>query len=136
MHGLPVAFTHDEVEASEDRNDITHHMPRSNFGEDREIDERGGADLESVRNTAADAIDVESEFSFGIFCAEIDLSFGGIDPLGDDHELMNELFHLGEHFVFGRKITFAIAVEEWSLGYLCEDLLEYPATLAHLFDAN
>src|SRR5687767_6751936 len=61
--GLAVALAHDEVERTEDGDDVAHHVAGQDLREDGEVAERRAADLQPVRGAAAFAVDVEAEFA-------------------------------------------------------------------------
>src|SRR5690606_26142060 len=95
-----VCFSHDEIQAAEDGDDVADHVTREDFGKNAQVDKRGSADFEAVGDPTALAVDVKSEFTLGVFRSEVNFSGRSVDALGGHDEVMDEFLHLGEHLDF------------------------------------
>lgn len=103
---------------------------------DGEVAEGGAADFEAVRDAAACGVDVEAEFAFGVFCSEIDFAFGGIEALGGDDEMVDELLHRHHDIFLFRENSFGVGEVDVASGHGVEDLAANFDGLAHFLHAD
>ena len=136
LHRLAVAFSHDEVEAAQDGDDVAHHVAGQKFAEDAEIDEGGRANFQAVRHAAALALDIEAELALRIFRAEIDFADRRLDAFGDEDELVNQFLHFGEHLVLVGQEALAVADVDRAAGQRLERLLDDADALAQFLEAD
>ena len=101
--GLAVAFAHDEVERTEDGSDVGEEVAGDDGGKDRERDEARAADAEAVGDAAAVGDDVEAERALRVLGLEVDFAGRDLRAFGDQHEVLDELFHLRHHLRLGRE---------------------------------
>src|SRR5690606_33888929 len=91
-------------------------------------------DLQAPRHAAAFAHDVEAERPLRILRFEIHFAGGDLRTLRDDHEILDQLLHRGEHLVLRRRKNlsriFRIPV---AAGKILDDLANDANGLAHLF---
>ncbi len=87
-------------------------------------------------DAAAFATDVEAEFAFGVFGTEIDFSRRGIDSLGGDDEVVNELLHFGHDFFLIGKDVFFVSDIDGAGGEFFDGLAEDADGLADFLDAD
>ena len=109
-------------------------MAWQELGNNAQVDEGRRADLEAVRNPSALAVDVEAELSLGILRAEVDLATRGIDPLGGDDEVVDELFHALEDLLLRGKGALSIDHVDRAARDGIDGLSQDPEALAHLLD--
>ncbi len=111
-------------------------MADEEFGDDGEIDEGGAADLEPIGDAAAFAVDVETEFALGVFVAEVDLSWGGVDALGGDDEVVDEFLHFHEDVFLLREEAFGFRDVDGAVGEGFDDLSEDFVALSHFLETD
>jgi hypothetical protein len=92
--------------------------------------------MKSVWDTATLAVDIKSKFTLWVLSAEIDLTSRGVDSLGCNDKVMDELFHLLENIFLWRKCTLSINDVDWSLRDVVDSLPENTKALAHLLNPN
>ena len=78
--------------------------------------------MKSVWDTATLAVDIKSKFTLWVLSAEIDLTSRGVDSLGCNDKVMDELFHLLENIFLWRKCTLSINDVDWSLRDVVDSL--------------
>src|SRR6516165_1205422 len=86
---LSIAFAHHEVQTAEHGGHVTNEATGQKLRQDTEIHEGWRANLQSIRNAAASAVDVKAKLTFGIFGSEIDFAGRRIEALGHHDEMMN-----------------------------------------------
>ena len=90
--------------------------------------------MESVRDSATEAVDVEAQLSLRILGAEVDLAGGGIDPLCGDDEVVDELLHLLHDLLLLGQAALSIDNVDGAVGDGVDGLTQDPQALAHLLD--
>src|SRR2546423_6241605 len=131
-----VAFAHNEVQTAEHGHDVAERTAGQKFGQDTEIHKRGGANLQSVRDTAAFAVDVETELALWVLGAEINLARRRVEAFRHDDEMVDQFFHLGHDPRFGRRHIFPIDDVDRTGRQFLDDLSKDPRALPHLFQAH
>src|SRR5690606_5587079 len=100
---LPVALSHDEVEAAEDRREVRDHAADAHLGQDAEIAEGGPADSQAVWHASAAGLYEATKRALGRLALEVDLARRHVRSFGDDHEVLDQLLHRGERPVLVRE---------------------------------
>ena len=68
-----------------------------------------GADLQAPRHTAPLGDHVEAQRTLRVFRFEVGLTGRELEPLGGDHEVLNQFLHAGEHLALGGEKIFLAA---------------------------
>src|SRR5438034_5913695 len=84
-----VAFAHDEVQTAQYCWHIAYHATWQKLGEDAEIHKRRCSNFQSIRHTAASAVNIKAKFALGIFRREIDFARRRIKSFGHHDEMMD-----------------------------------------------
>src|SRR6516165_2225632 len=86
---LSIAFAHHEVQTAEHGGHVTNQATGQKLRQDAEIHERRRANLQSIRNAAASAVDVKAKLTFGILGPEIHFARRRIESFCHHNEMMN-----------------------------------------------
>ena len=111
-------------------------MAGEELRDDAEIDEGRASDLETVGNAATLAVDVEAELTLGVLRAEVDLAGGGVDALGGDDEVVDELLHLLEDLLLRGEGALAVDHVDGAAGDSVDGLTQDAQALTHLLDTD
>src|SRR5437879_10082077 len=85
---LPIALAHNDVVRAEDRHDVGDHVASGHIVEGAHMNEGRGANLQTVGLPSAVADDVEPQLALGGPGPAIDLPLRGLEPLGEQLELL------------------------------------------------
>src|SRR5262249_46583607 len=82
------------------------------------------------------AVDVEPQFTFGIFSRKINFARWRIDSFSHNHEMVDELLHFRHDVGFWRQHVFPIGHIDRSDRKFIDDLAKDEHALTHLFDPD
>src|SRR3990172_8636633 len=77
----PIHLTKHEVETAHDGDDVRYQYAFHEFGQDRDVRERGGTDLQPVRSGATVGDDVVTHLPFGVLGPHVRLTLRHLDDL-------------------------------------------------------
>src|ERR1044071_6524036 len=133
---LSVAIAHDEVQTTEHCDDVAQRAAWQQLRQDAQVHKRRRPDLQSVRDPAALAVDVEAELSFGIFSRKVNLSRRRIETLRHHNEMVNELLHFGHHARLRWRHVFPVHDIDRAVRQFLDDLPKDAGALPHLLKAH
>ena len=120
---LAVTLAHYEIERAKNGWDVRNHVSFKEVGTDAKVDERWGANLEPIRDSAAFRVNVEAELPFGVFSGKINLALWGLNPLGRDNEMVDKFLHGHEHPLFVMESGLRVAHVDFPFWEVSENLL-------------
>src|SRR5882762_297789 len=95
---LSVDFTKHDVLRADNRHDIGQHMALRHLVERRQMGKARRADLHAVGLVRAVGDDVNAEFPFRVLDCGVGLARRDVDALGEELEMVDQLFHVALHF--------------------------------------
>src|SRR5437870_13910330 len=99
MYAFPVALTHHNIVRTKDRDDVRDEIAARHVVERPEMDERRGADLQTVRFRPAVADDEKAQFPFRRLRGTVGLALGRLDALREDDEAVDQALHVPHHLL-------------------------------------
>src|SRR3990170_3747759 len=128
---------HDVLGAA-DGDRVGDHVAARHLVERREMREAGRADLQAVGLVGAVGDEVDAELALGRLDRGVGLALGHVHALGEELEVMDQLFHVQLHFAARRRRDLVV-VDHHRAGLLAQPVDALPddaVRLAKLLDAH
>src|SRR5512139_1884930 len=93
----PVDFAEHDVHGADQRHRVGDHVAARHLVERGQVGKARRADLQAVRLVGAVADQVDAELALRMLDGGVDLALGHVETLGEELEVVNQLFHVGLH---------------------------------------